>query len=456
MAKKKKKKQAVKKKKPSLFKLPSVSIPESAKRLIWAVAFFALALIFSFAFFEKAGMAGVLLLQGAGALVGKTVFLLPLFFIIGGLVLWGGKRYSAAPVFFAFFLLTLATSGIMGAVARFREINVQELGGVIGYFVSWPLFGAFGFWVTEIILGAIVLVATIIFWQLLDHVPPQEKASLTQGASEKIKRIFEPKLEVDEVESSPLEVIGAGSGTEKEPVKKGFLFGRKKPESKPTPQPVVSPQVGNYKLPPTDLLEPEKGAPNAGDVKNYSAIIKKTLANFDIPIEISEVNIGPTVAQYSFKPAEGIKLSRIVALQNDLALALAAHPLRIEAPIPGRALVGIEIPNKVRATVRLKELLENEQFKNSPASLALALGRDVGGGVMVSDLARMPHMLVAGATGTGKTIGLNNIILSLIYCNSPHTLRLILVDPKRVEFPVYGDLPHLLTPVILETQLFCL
>jgi len=355
-------------------------------------------------------------------------------------------------VFFSLFLLTLATSGIMGTVARFQETDIQEIGGVIGYFVSWPLFSAFGFWVTEIILGAIVLAATIIFWQLLDHASPEEKTSLTQGASEKIKRIFEPKLEVDEVESSPLEVVSVDSGTEKEPAKKGFLFGRKKQESKPIPQSVVPPQVGDYKLPPTDLLEPEKGAPNAGDVKNYSAIIKKTLANFDIPVEISEVNIGPTVAQYSFKPAEGIKLSRIVALQNDLALALAAHPLRIEAPIPGRALVGIEIPNKVRATVRLKELLEDEQFKNSLAPLALALGRDVAGTVMVSDLARMPHMLVAGATGTGKTIALNNIILSLIYRNSPHMLRLILVDPKRVEFPVYGDLPHLLTPVILDTQ----
>ena len=164
MAKKKKKKQAVKKKKPSLFKLPSVSIPESAKRLIWAVVFFALALIFSFAFFEKAGMAGSLFLQGAIALIGRTVFLLPLFFVIGGLVLWGSKRHSIAPVFFSLFLLTLATSGIMGAAARFREINAQELGGVIGYFVSWPLFGAFGFWVTEIILGAVVLTAAIIFW----------------------------------------------------------------------------------------------------------------------------------------------------------------------------------------------------------------------------------------------------------------------------------------------------
>ena len=448
---KKKQKQALKKKKFSLFKLPSVSIPNTAKRLIWAVVFFVLALIFSFAFFEKAGAVGILLLQGAAALIGKAVFLLPLFFIIGGLVLWGSKRYSAVPVFFAFFLLTGAVSGIMGAVARFQEIDIQELGGVIGYFVSWPLFGAFGFWVTEIILGAVVLAASIIFWQLLDHAPPQEKKSLTQGASEKIKRMFEPKLEMDEVESAHVEVTTSSPAVEKAPGKRGFLFGRKKQESKPAPQPVAA-QAGDYKLPPIELLESEKGAPNAGDIKNYSAIIKKTLQNFDIPVEISEVNIGPTVTQYAFKPAEGIKLSRIVALQNDLSLALAAHPLRIETPIPGRALVGIEIPNKTRAIVRLRGLLENEQFRNFSSFLAIALGRDVSGSVVAGDLSNMPHLLVAGATGSGKTIGLNNIILSLIYRNSPHTLRLILVDPKRVEFPVYGDLPHLLTPVIFDTQ----
>ncbi|MDP2735420.1 MAG: DNA translocase FtsK, partial [bacterium] len=163
-------------------------------------------------------------------------------------------------------------------------------------------------------------------------------------------------------------------------------------------------------------------------------------------------NIGPAVTQYAFKPAEGIKLARITALANDLALALAAHPIRIEAPIPGRSLVGIEIPNKVRTVVRLRTLIENTNFKNSADPLLISLGKDVAGTPIFANLARMPHMLVAGATGAGKTIGLSNIILSLIYRNPPSALRFILVDPKRVEFPAYNDLPHLLTPVILDTQ----
>jgi len=410
---------------------------------------FALALIFGFSFFEKAGAAGALLFRFSEFLVGRVVFVLPVFLVISGFVLWRMKRYHVPPVFFSLFLLLVATAGIMGGIARGKSEDVKELAGWVGFIVATPLFAAFGFWVTEIILGAVMLIALIIFWQLLPHEPKEEGGSLTQGAQERIKKMFEPKFEVGEVEPEPKireTIQESKNGEEKQ--KKGFALGRGKEKTEIFPLP----QVGNYKAPSVELLEVEKGLPNAGDIKNYSAIIKKTLQNFDIPVEISEVNIGPTVTQYAFKPAEGIKLSRIVALQNDLSLALAAHPLRIEAPIPGRALVGIELPNKTRAIVRLRSLLENTHFKDFPSPLAIALGRDVSGNAVITDLAKMPHMLVAGATGTGKTIGLNNIILSLIFRNSPDNLRLILVDPKRVEFPVYGDLPHLLTPVIFDVQ----
>jgi S-DNA-T family DNA segregation ATPase FtsK/SpoIIIE len=192
--------------------------------------------------------------------------------------------------------------------------------------------------------------------------------------------------------------------------------------------------------------------PTSGDVKINQAIIKKTLQNFDIPVEMAEVNIGPTVTQYTFKPAEGVKLSKISGLSNDLSLALAAYPIRIEAPVPGRSLVGIEIPNRIRAKVRLRDLISNPIFQTSPANLNLILGRDVSGSAVYSDLAKMPHMLVAGSTGSGKTIFLNTLILSLIYRNSPEMMKFILVDPKRVEFPVYNDLPHLLAPVILDAH----
>ena len=424
-------------------------MPEDAKRKIAGVLLFVLALIFVFAFFQKAGFVGTLFFSGAVLVFGKAVFLIPLFLVIAGLVFFGMRYWGLWQVLFALVLLFLGAGGIVGTVARFEDLNIQEVSGWLGLLVSWPVFSAFGFWVSEIIFGGVVLVSGIIFWQLLDHEKIQESA-FAQGAKEKVKKIFEPKFEVKAVEpETKVQDLGAEE-REKEVASAVPRRGGGKDEKERGFQ--TLPLAENYKVPPSSLLETESGVPNAGDIKIYSAIIKKTMANFDIPVEISEVNIGPAVTQYAFKPAEGVKLSRITALSNDFALALAAHPIRIEAPIPGRSLVGIEIPNKARTTVRLRTLIENSRFKNSTDPLLISLGKDVGGNTIFTDLSRMPHLMVAGATGTGKTIALSSIILSLIYRNPPSNLRFILVDPKRVEFPVYNDLPHLLTPVILDTQ----
>ena len=166
---------------------------------------------------------------------------------------------------------------------------------------------------------------------------------------------------------------------------------------------------------------------------------------------MGEIRVGPSVTQYSLKPNKGVKLSRITTLSNDLALALAAHPIRIEAPIPGKSLVGIEVPNQKTALVSFKELLESKEFLGRPHSLMIGLGKDVGGKVWWADLPRMPHLLIAGATGSGKTC-MNTIIMSLLFQNTAETLRFIMVDPKRVELTLYNGIPHLLTPVITNTQ----
>lgn len=427
----------------------SVAIPERAKRMVLAIALVAVAGIFVFAFFGKAGTAGHMLFQAGEFLFGRGVFLLPVFLAICAIVLWSMKKYSSVTPFITLFLLVAGISGILATFARNQGLEVQELGGFIGLGISWPVFTAFGFWVSEIIFLALVATAGVILWQLLPHeVAEKEKSSFTDGAREKVKKIFEPKFEVSEVEREPKITSTVFEEEEEEEEEKK----QKEKKEKEKKREAITPVPGDYTIPPVDLLEQERGAPNAGDVKNYSAVIKRTLQNFDIPVEVSEVNVGPAVTQYAFKPAEGIKLSKITSLQNDLALALAAHPLRIEAPIPGRALVGVEIPNKTRATVRLRSLVESNQFQDSDANLLLALGKDVSGTPIQADLARMPHLLVAGATGSGKTIGLTNVIISLLYKNPPSRLRFILVDPKRVEFPVYNDLPHLLTPVIFDTQ----
>ena len=167
---------------------------------------------------------------------------------------------------------------------------------------------------------------------------------------------------------------------------------------------------------------------------------------------MGEVSIGPTVTQYTLRPAMGVKLSKITTLQSDLSLALAAHPIRVEAPIPGKSLVGIEVPNKKSALVGLRDLIENEVLKKCRYFLPLVLGRDVAGFPVYAGLEKMPHLLIAGATGTGKSVSINTILLSLLYKHSPDILKLILVDPKRVELSLYNGIPHLVTPVIVDTK----
>ncbi len=432
-----------------MLKFPfQISLPEQTQRWIWGVFALVVAAIYVFAFFQKAGGAGQLLYVSSYYFFGKSVFLVPLLLVLVAVTFFKMKEYRAFVVVLAFLLSLVGINGILGTLLRVQAAPFGDTSGFLGYLVSWPVFSAFGFWVSEIIFIALTGISAIMFWHVLPH---EKLEKITKNeAVEKVKKIFEPKFEVKPVEEAPDEpkiIIGAKEELKKAnlKIKTGPAFKKKNPEFSPA-------VVGAYKLPPFDLLESSTGTPSAGDVQAYSAIIKKTLQNFAIPVEITEINVGPTVTQYSIKPAEGIKLTKITGLSNDLALSLAAHPIRIEAPIPGKSLVGIEVPNKARAQVRLRSMIEAEAYQNSPSPLTLVLGQDVSGSSVYADLARMPHLLVAGATGAGKTIGLNNIILSLLYHNSPYNLRLVLVDPKRVEFPVYNDLPHLLTPVIVDTQ----
>lgn len=216
--------------------------------------------------------------------------------------------------------------------------------------------------------------------------------------------------------------------------------------------PLISPS-GDWQFPPLDLLDYSAATKaESGDIGKNVEIIKKTLKDFGVEVAMSEVNIGPTLTQYTLKPSEGVKLTNITARNNDIALALAAHPIRVEAPIPGKALVGIEVPNKVAALVSLREVLESPGYKEVDSNLALALGRDVAGHVVVADLKKMPHLLIAGATGSGKSVCMNSVLVNLLYRNTPQDMRLLLVDPKRVEFTEYNGIPHLLTSVITETD----
>jgi S-DNA-T family DNA segregation ATPase FtsK/SpoIIIE len=208
----------------------------------------------------------------------------------------------------------------------------------------------------------------------------------------------------------------------------------------------------NWQFPSIDLLSSKQDKADAGDVEGNADAIRETFANFNIEVEMEGANIGPRVTQYTLKPPSGAKLTKITALSDNLALDLAAHSIRIEAPIPGKRLVGIEVPNVKSATVRISSLLQSREWAEVTGPLGFAIGKDISGQPVVGDLAKMPHLLVAGQTGSGKSVMINNILTSMLYRNSPADLKLILVDPKTVELTPYNDIPHLLTPVITEPE----
>lgn len=209
-----------------------------------------------------------------------------------------------------------------------------------------------------------------------------------------------------------------------------------------------SPVASDYTPPALKLLSKNQGKASVGDIKEYAHMIESTLGNFGIDVSMDEISVGPAVTRYAMAPAKGTKLSKIKGLQNELSLALAAHPLRIEAPIPGKSLVGIELPNKVKSMVGLGSMLDEPEFRTTKKPLLVSLGKGVSGKPYFADIASMPHMLVAGTTGSGKSVTAHNIIISLLYQHGPEMLRFIMVDPKRVELTLYDKIPHLLTPVI--------
>lgn len=208
----------------------------------------------------------------------------------------------------------------------------------------------------------------------------------------------------------------------------------------------------DWQFPGVDLLNKKQEKANPGDVEGNAKMIRDTMHNFNINVEMEGANVGPRVTQYTLKPPSGIKLNKITALENNLALDLAATSIRIEAPIPGKRLVGVEMPNVKAATVRLSSLLQSHEWKSMDGNIGFVIGRDIAGAPIVGDLAKMPHLLIAGQTGSGKSVMINTFLTSLLYRNSPSDLKLILVDPKQVELTPYNDIPHLLTPVINEPE----
>jgi DNA segregation ATPase FtsK/SpoIIIE, S-DNA-T family len=459
-----------------------VNLNPDISRGLMALLLFILGGLSALSFFSLAGFAGQFIDSLLAITFGQVRYVFPIVLILVAILMIKDMEYEYRPThWLGSILFILSFNGLVHlqkpAVEMFNMAAQGYGGGLTGYALAWPLNKYIGYWGATMLLAGLLAAGIIFlfntslaqivdlhkkFFLLLgwfgqkiisffgsfknkrvafkingDYQTDDKNAEIDKdGQDEEEKRIFQKrnlntgeKIENSEEKETASESAGLEEQTEKKGVSKPII----------------------RDLPPIDLLYTSKTKPTSGDIKSNAEIIRDMLHNFGIDVDMGEVRVGPTVTQYSLKPAKGIKLTRITALSNDLALALAAHPIRIEAPIPGQSLVGIEVPNQKVATVTLRELLESQEFKSANAhNMMIALGKDVAGKVWFADLPKMPHLLIAGATGSGKTVCINTILLSLLYQNTAETLRMIMVDPKRVELTMYNGIPHLLTPVITD------
>ncbi len=428
-------------------------IKTETKHTILAIIFFvcALFLIMSYDSFNKAGIAGEFVYNIFNYLLGIGYFLLPFLFILLGSSFLKSETPEVG--------ITRGVSAVLFLLSSLGIIDIASgthAGGFLGEILPTPLLPLFDVYASLVFLGAILIISIILMFDTKPELGPMFK-KIWGLLTSKFRRKEQTTEEVSEEIEEPIEEETESTGDK---IKKALGVG--KPSSVKTNKEEIEEEmpikkrksgiVSTYVPPPLSLLEEDKGKPNTGDIKANANIIKRTLANFGIEVEMDEITVGPTVTRYALKPAEGMKLSRILGLQNDLALALAAHPIRIEAPIPGKSLVGIEIPNKSKSIVGLATLLSDEKYSNSTKPLTTALGRSISGKAVFGNLAKMPHILVAGTTGSGKSVTIHSMITSLLYRNGPDDLKFIMVDPKRVELTLYKNIPHLLTPVITDAK----
>lgn len=439
----KKKKKSRKKKRKEL-KFSSETIKASV-----GIALFVISLILLMSAFGFSGIAGEKIYRGLSFLFGVGYFLFPVALVFLGVALFkesrtrlGWERVLSSLIFFLSSLAVVETS-------------FPEAGGTLGRIIAFPFLNLLDVYASLLVFWALIFISLILLFDSrpsLSHL----KSLLSLGGKKEELTVFEDDVAintgVEENEEDEIPEEGEDHEEEKEDESVEFskeveetskrfggLFGRKTTDS-------------DYTAPPVSLLEKRKGKPDTGDIKANANIIKRTLANFGINVEMDEVSIGPSVTRYAMKPAEGVRLSKILGLQNNLELALAAHPVRIEAPIPGKSLVGVEVPNSAKTTVGLASVVSSDAFKKSGAPLTVGLGRGISGNTYIANVSKMPHLLIAGATGAGKSVTIHALVTSLLYRNSPQDLKFIMVDPKRVELTLYNGIPHLLTPVITDSK----
>lgn len=409
------------------------------------------------------------------ASIGYTSYILPVIIAVisAEFLLRRFTRLKAA-VLASFAVFVISSSGLLATL-----FSGPEAGGFVGGFIGNASADYLGSTGSVIMLTAVVLITVLLATGIsLVQLGVKLTPPATSAFRSIIERMRRPASDTDEdVETDEDDAAGKAPEPKKENVKAERPV-KDRPSAAPTPTPapkISAPKIhgkkermeeteerleftspkGFFKLPPTSLLDP---APEKSETVDSNAllanskVLEKTLLDFGIEGRVLEVMPGPVVTMFEFEPAPGVKVGRITNLSDDLALAMKAMSIRIIAPIPGKAVVGIEIPNQKRDTIMIREMMECPAFAKSRSRLSLALGKDISGAPYVADLAKMPHMLVAGATGTGKSVSVNAMILSILYKATPEDVRFLMVDPKMLELSAYEGIPHLITPVITDPK----
>lgn len=421
-------------------------LADEIRHTVFAIIFFVLGIALSSAPFGKAGLVGQTLYGGLDYLFGVGYFILPTLFFLLSISLFRSTRpHIGTTSTVGAFLFLFSSLGLINIFSG------NDAAGVIGWMISTPLIALFDAYIAVILLLSFLLISFIVMFNTR---PNFSSLLFWRKREDDAQEEVEEEVFIDLPEDVPALAPAVKEEELKQPKLAQAVTKNKDKKTEGFGEGISLKDLSgsNYTPPPLSLLEGDRGKPGVGDIKANANIIKRTLGQYGITVEMDEVSIGPSVTRYALKPAEGVKLSRIVGLQSELSYALAAHPIRIEAPIPGQSLVGIEVPNSTKTVVGLRTLFSSDEYRDSPKPLLLGLGRGVSGKLYYADLAKMPHVLIAGATGSGKSVTIHAIVNSLLYRNAPENLRFIMIDPKRVELTLYNKIPHLLTPVITDAK----
>ncbi|MBU0707029.1 DNA translocase FtsK [Patescibacteria group bacterium] len=432
-------------------------IAPETKREIWVIILFSLCVLTILSLSGLAGSVGRLVNDGIKQLFGWGRYLVPIILLGWGYMLIRTSKFILRTTNYVGLLVFVITfSSFLHLFIPLDEATSAIVdgrgGGYLGFLLSFPFQKIMGFWASLVVIVAFCLISIlIIFNTTLRQLSkkPTEVSGFFDGLTSMFSFLRRSSYDENKEDGDKPEEEDEDEAEFKQTEVQET--DEEEPNSTEDQEPPVKPRSKKIDIP-INLLDDKNIRPTSGDIDGNAEIIRKTLENFNIDVEMGEVKVGPTVTQFTFRPAEGVKLSQITGLSNDLALALAAHPIRIEAPIPGKSLVGIEVPNQKVAIVGLRGIIDSKDFKKKIGGLTFGLGRDVAGNVVLANLESMPHLLIAGATGSGKSVCIHSLIISFLYQNSPEQLKFIMVDPKKVELISYSDIPHLLTPVITEVD----